>query len=80
MFDVGVWNAVGMGGQVIQGHPGLDMVIVGRDVTGGTGPAAPAKLWHAVRPAVIAADPTYPGNEQAFCDAYGSNSYAPDLN
>ncbi len=85
-FDVGVWQAIGLGGQVIQGHPGLDMVIVGRDVTVGpfsgqlgTGNAAPKILWDAIRPAVVAADPTYLGDEPAFCAAYGANEYAPDL-
>jgi len=39
---------------------------------------APQKLWDAVRPAVIAADPTFAGDATAFCDAYGKNRYAPD--
>jgi hypothetical protein len=74
-----VWQAVGLQGQVIQGHPGLDIVIVVRDLTPlGSGPAAPGLLWDAVRPAVIAADPKFSGNEAAFCSAYGSNTYAPD--
>jgi hypothetical protein len=77
--DVGVWQAVGLGGQVIQGHPGLDMVVVGRDLTPlGSGPSAPALLWDALRPAVIAADPQFRNNEAAFCQAYGGNTYAPD--
>jgi hypothetical protein len=75
-----VWQAVGLGGQVIQGHPGLDLVIVAKNLTpGGTGPSAPALLWDAVRPAVIDADPTFAGDEAAFCAVYGSNQYAPDL-
>jgi hypothetical protein len=79
-YDVGVWQAVGLGGQVIQGHPGLDLVIVARDVTPlGSGPQAPALVWDAVRPAVIAGDPQFSGNEAAFCQAYGSNAYAPDV-
>jgi hypothetical protein len=78
-YDVGVWQAVGLGGQVIQGHPGLDLVVVARDVPGGsTGPAAPAILWDAVKPAVIALDPQFAGDEGAFCQAYGGNNYAPD--
>jgi len=78
--DVGVWQAVGLGGQVIQGHPGLDLVVVGRDLTPlGSGPSAPAILWDALRPAVIAADPQFRNNEAAFCQAYGANTYAPDL-
>jgi len=80
LHDVGVWQAVGLGGQVIQGHPGLDLVIVAKNLTpGGTGPSAPALLWDAVRPAIIDADPTFAGDEAAFCAAYGANQYAPDL-
>jgi len=43
-----------------------------------TGPTAPGILWDAVRPALIAADPMFAGDEQAFCTAYGGNAYAPD--
>lgn len=79
-YDVGVWQAVGMFGQVIQGHPGLDLVVVGMDLTPpGTDPNAPGKLWDALRPAVILADPTHQGDEAAFCTAYSQNRYAPDL-
>jgi CubicO group peptidase (beta-lactamase class C family) len=79
-YDVGVWQAIGLGGQVIQGHPGLDMVIVGHNLMpGNSGLAAPARLWDAVRPAVVQADPRFKGNEKAFCRAYGRNEYAPDL-
>ncbi len=79
-YDVGVWQAVGLQGQVIQGHPGLDLVIVVRDLTPlDTGPSAPGILWNAVRPAVIAADPKFKGDEASFCAAYGGNAYAPDL-
>jgi hypothetical protein len=79
-LDVGVWQAVGLGGQVIQGHPGLDLVVVARNVTPvGSGPDAPGIVWNAVKGAVVAGDPQFAGNEAAFCQAYGSNSYAPDL-
>jgi Beta-lactamase len=79
-FDVGVWQAVGFQGQVIQGHPGLDLLIAAHDVTPlATGPTAPGVLWDAVLPAIVAADPVYRGNRQAFCAAYGGNGYAPDL-
>jgi hypothetical protein len=79
-LDVGVWQAVGLAGQVIQGHRGLDMVVIVRDLTPlGSGPSAPGILWDAVRPAVIAADPKYQGDEAAFCAAYGGNTYAPDM-
>ena len=79
-FDVGVWQAVGLGGQVIQGHPGLDMVIVVKNLTPvESGPSAPGKLWDAVRRAVIDADPNFPGDEAGFCAEYGANRYAPNL-
>ncbi|MFT3923972.1 MAG: hypothetical protein QM778_15670 [Myxococcales bacterium] len=86
-FDVGVWQAIGLGGQVIQVHRGLDMVVVGMDLTIDQGislelrnNANPSgKLWDAVRPAVIKGDPKYKGDETAFCAAYGNNAYAPDL-
>ncbi len=79
-YDVGVWNAVGLLGQNIQGHPGLDLVIVVKNLTpNDTGPTSPGILWDAVRPAVIAADPRFAGDEQGFCAAYGANAYAPDL-
>ncbi len=80
LFDVGVWNAVGLGGQVIQGHPGLDMVIVATNLTPlDTGMRAPSRLWDAVKRAVIETDPLYAGDEEAFCQAYGSNRHALDL-
>ena len=75
-YDVGVWSAQGLGGQFIVGHPGLDLVIVAKDYTGGTGPAG---LFNAVRPAIVALDPTYKGDDAAFCKAYGAGDYAPDL-
>ncbi|MEO7328840.1 MAG: hypothetical protein ABI193_09700 [Minicystis sp.] len=85
-LDVGVWQAVGIDGQLIQAHPGLDMVIIARDTTPlligpqlGSGMAAPKLVWDAVRPAVIAADPIFPGDEGVFYAAYGGNAYAPDL-
>ncbi|MFM2415522.1 MAG: hypothetical protein RL385_245 [Pseudomonadota bacterium] len=87
-FDVGVWAAVGMQGQVIFGHPGLDMVITVKNLTpllaGGTtdygfGPETPRIVWDALFPAIVSGDPMYHGNSDAFCAAYGSNSYAPDL-
>ena len=44
------------------------------------GPAANAsQVWSAMRPALVALDPTYAGDEAAFCAAYGANEYAPDL-
>ena len=37
------------------------------------------RLWNAIRPALVALDPTYEGDEAAFCDAYQRSAYAPDL-
>jgi hypothetical protein len=80
MFDVGVWNAVGISGQVIQGHPGLDLVIAAKNLTPlQHGLDGPAKLWDAVRPAIVALDPAFQGDDAAFCEAYGNNRYAPAL-
>lgn len=80
-FDVGVWQSIAGYGSVIQGHPGLDLVLVGWQLTPDDffGLGASGLLWDAVRPAVIAADPNFPDDEQAFCAAYGENRYAPDL-
>jgi hypothetical protein len=80
--DVGVWHANGLGGQLIIGMKGLDMVIVIKDFGqhDGIGIAAvPPLLWPIVRPAVVARDPKYTGDDAGFCDAYGNNRYAPDL-
>jgi hypothetical protein len=73
--DVGVWNAIGARGQYIQGHRGLDMVVIGKNWNPGGGNA----LWGAVLPSVVAADPKFSGNQEAFCEAYAKGAYAPDL-
>jgi hypothetical protein len=79
-YDVGVWQAEGLGGQLIQGHRGLDIVIVARDAQpGGTGPGTAMDVWEPLKGAVIAGDPMFKGDEAAFCEAYGHNQYAPDL-
>lgn len=75
-FDVGVFSAQGLNGQFIVMHPGLDLVIAARNFSGGDGPLG---LWRAVRPALVALDPVFQGDEAAFCEAYGAGSYAPDL-
>jgi len=71
--DIGVFSAQGLGGQFIVVHPGLDLVITAHNAS------APASLWADVRPALVAMDPMFKGDETAFCEAYGSGSYAPDL-
>jgi hypothetical protein len=79
--DVGVWQGLGLFGQVIQGHPALDMVIVAKNVTGFadiSGMTGSRRVWDAVRPAVVRADPIYRGDEAAFCRDYGRGDYAPD--
>ena len=37
------------------------------------------RMWRIVRPALIALDPRFKGNERAFCNAYRTSTYAPDL-
>jgi hypothetical protein len=75
-FDVGVFAAMGLGGQLIVGHRGLDLVIVTRDA----GIAALATTpWDLVRSALIKHDPVYQGDEDSFCAAYSQGEYAPDL-
>ena len=73
--DVGVWNAAGAGGQYIVGHRGLDMVLIGKNFDQG----GSSQLWRAILPSVVAADPKFRGDEEAFCEAYAKGSYAPDL-
>lgn len=77
-YDAGVFYAAGLGGQYIVVHRGLDMVIVVKD-SGGQSGTEPARFWEALRPAVLAHDPVYRGNESGFCAAYGGGNYAPDL-
>ncbi|HKP60294.1 MAG TPA: hypothetical protein VJV78_26395 [Polyangiales bacterium] len=74
--DDGIYSAQGLGGQFIIGHPGLDMVLVIKDYSNMNGPMG---FWAKIRPAVVALDPMYKGDEKAFCDAYGSGDYAPDM-
>ncbi len=73
--DVGVWTALGAGGQFIVGHRGLDMVVVGKN----WGNAGGDELWDLVLPSVVAGDPKFMGDEEAFCEAYAKGAYAPDL-
>ena len=74
-YDVGVFGAAGSGGQIIAVHPGLDLVIVTRNA--GDGDFLHG-MWNRIRPALVAEDPVYAGDEQAFCTAYSAGLYAPD--
>jgi hypothetical protein len=73
--DDGVAWAAGLGGQWTEVHRGLDLVISARDVTGGGNWV----IWDAVRPALLAHDAVYRGNESGFCAAYRRGTYAPSL-
>jgi len=73
-YDAGVWAALGSGGQVIIGHPGLDLVLVAKDLG-----LRQDVLWQAVRHALVMRDPRFVGDEAAFCAQYDAGSYAPDL-
>jgi hypothetical protein len=82
-YDVGVYYAASAFGQFMIIHPGLDLVIVainfGDGCPLGNCFAGPPALWNAIRPGVVAMDPTYKDNEEAFCREYGAGNYAPDL-
>jgi hypothetical protein len=74
--DVGAFAAAGFGGQLIVGHRALDLVIVTKDA----GQAAfVTTAWDLVKDAVIAVDPIYKGDADAFCADYAAGAYAPDL-
>ncbi len=75
-YDTGVFSAQGLGGQFIVGHRGLDLVMVARSYSGQGGPQG---MWDSVRPAVVALDPMFMGDEAGFCEAYGNGDYAPDM-
>jgi hypothetical protein len=75
-YDTGVFSCQGLNGQFAIGHPGLDLVLTVKNFSGQNGPMG---FWQKIRPAVVALDPMYKGDEKAFCDAYGAGDYAPDL-
>jgi CubicO group peptidase (beta-lactamase class C family) len=83
--DIGVTWAAGAGGQKTSVHRGLDLVLSVRDDLISADGGAPGtfeghkRLWNAIRPALVALDPEFAGDEAAFCDAYQRSSYAPDL-
>jgi hypothetical protein len=74
--DTGIFSAQGLGGQFVVVHPGLDLVIIAHNWSNAGGPMG---MWETIRPAVVAMDPMYSGDDAAFCKAYGSGDYAPDL-
>ncbi len=74
-YDVGVWYALGLRGQVIAGHRGLDLVIAAKNL----GDSRSTVPWDAVRRALVAREPMFQGDEAAFCAAYDASEYAPDL-
>jgi CubicO group peptidase (beta-lactamase class C family) len=92
-YDDGVFWADGAGGNFTEIHRGLDLVLVIRDDEAAQSKDPEAqkrgsmnatgfeyhRMWRIVRPALIAEDPTYRGREAAFCNAYRTGSYAPDL-
>jgi CubicO group peptidase (beta-lactamase class C family) len=92
-YDDGVFWADGAGGQFTYVHRGLDLVIVTRDDENAqkSDPESQAigsenatgleyhRMWRLLRPSLIALDPTYKGNQAAFCKAYRESTYAPDL-
>ena len=63
--DVGVWSAIGAGGQYIVGHRGLDMVVVGKNWGSGGG----EELFGLVLPSIVAAAPRFMGDQEAFSEA-----------
>lgn len=92
-YDIGVFWFDGAGGQYVYVHRGLDLVLVIRDDEaaqendpesqrrgkGNAGGFEYHRIWRYVRPALVAMDPVYRGDEAGFCEAYRSGKYAPDL-
>lgn len=68
-YDVGINRASGAGGQRIVIHSGLDLVMVIRDDASNNGHT---NVWNAVRPALVALDATFDGDEAAFTEAYAA--------
>jgi hypothetical protein len=93
LYDIGTFWFDGAGGQYTYVHRGLDLVMVIRDdeLAQDNDPEAQRRgarnvsgleyhrMWRLIRPALIAMDPVYKGDEAAFCDAYRKGAYAPDL-
>lgn len=83
--DVGMVWAAGAGGQKTSVHRALDLVITVRDeavsVGGGTAGTFEGhkRPWNLIRPALVALDPVFEGDEEAFCASYRRSEHAPDL-
>ena len=93
--DVGVFWADGAEGDHVYVHRGLDLIIVVRDDHKAQGKGEDPldtrnefvdgtdwefhRLWRLMRPALIAMDPVFRGDEGAFCSAYRRGAHAPDL-
>ena len=87
-YDIGLFWAAGTLGQKVSVHRGLDLVItvrddildLGSDILAGEGLFEGHKrVWNLIRPALLAHDPVYAGDEDGFCAAYQRSEYAPDL-
>lgn len=46
---------------------------------GQVNPEGHKRVWRLVRPALVALDPVYAGDEAGFCAAYQRSEHAPDL-
>ena len=75
-LDVGANWGQGAGGQRVVVHRGLDLVMAIRDDRSNNGHT---NVWNAVRPALVALDPRFKGDEKAFTAVYAKSEYAPDL-
>ena len=76
-LDIGVFYASGSQGQVITGHPGLDLVMTVRN-QGTMGAPGPTMIWDVVMPALVEEDPKFKGDIDGFCKEYSSSKYAPN--
>ena len=85
--DIAHTFASGTGGQKFTVYRGLDMVIAIRNGAASAGEGGTAvdqfpghkTVWNALRPAMLALDPIFKGDEDGFCAAYRRSDYAPDL-
>jgi CubicO group peptidase (beta-lactamase class C family) len=86
-YDIAHTFASGTGGQKFIVYRGVDTVIAIRNGAGSVADGGTAAdqfsghktVWNAMRPAMLAFDPVYKGDEEGFCAAYRRSDYAPDL-